>query len=121
MLSIRTITNKEIPVIEVKGELKVGNKTEIEEAVNSVLTPGSRQLILDLTGITSLDADETQAIIEAVHRSLGQGGRLALVISEKDKENALREARILDDPGVMIFPDAKKAFVYLGERGIDMA
>lgn len=121
MLSIRTITDEEIPIIEVKGKLKVGNKTEIEEAIDSILTPGSRQLILDLTGVTSLDADETQVIIEAAHRTLGQGGRLALIVSEKDKKNALREARILDDPGVMIFPDIKEAMAYLGERRIDIA
>ncbi|MCL6473255.1 MAG: STAS domain-containing protein [Firmicutes bacterium] len=121
MLSIRTITSEQIPIIAIEGELKAANEGEIMEAIDSVLTPGSNQLILDLTGIRSIDAAEMQTIIEATHRSLGQGGRLALVVTDKDKQNALRESHVADIPGVLLFEEVKKAMAFLGERRIDIA
>lgn len=116
MLSIRII-EEQIPIIVIAGEIKEYNKEDIEAAIRMVLTPAKNQLILDLTCVRTLDSGEIQAIIEASHRSLGGGGRLALVVKEKDKENALERSRILGVPGVFIFSDRKEAKDYLGERG----
>ncbi len=120
MLSIRMLDER-IPTIIVEGEVQVSSKNEIDEAIRLALPVGETELILDLTGVTSLDAGEAQAIIEATHRTLGGGGRLALVVSEKDKDNALKEARVADVPGVLIFTDRRKAMQYLGERGRGIA
>ena len=119
MLAIRILENEIIPIIAVEGKIDAANKREIDEAIDSVLSPTSTQLILDLTGVTSMDAGEVQAIIEATHRSLGAGGRLALVVTEKEVLNALKESRVFGDPGVLIFRNRKDAEVYLGERRLD--
>lgn len=116
MLSVRII-DEQIPVIVVEGEIKADNKNVIDEAVRTVLGPNKTQLILDLTGVKTLDAGEIQVIIEATHRTLGRGGRLALVVTEKDKEHALKGARIADIPGILIFEDRLEAMRYMGERG----
>jgi len=116
MLSVRIIDDQ-VPIVVVKGKIRADNKNEIEEAINLALAPNVNQLILDVTGVESLDSGEVQAMIEATHRTLGRGGRLALVVSEKDEEHALREARVEDTPGVFVFRDRNQAMEYLAERG----
>lgn len=120
MLSVK-ILNERIPMVIVEGDIHTSSKNEIDEAIRLALPAGENQLILDLTGVRSLDSGEAQAIIEASHRTLGRGGRLALVVSEKDKENALKEARVSNVPGIFIFTDRLEAMEYFGERGRGIA
>lgn len=125
MLSVRII-DEDIPIVVVEGKIDAANKKEINEtihlALNSrTLNPNINRLILDLTGVKTLDAGETQAIIDATHSLLGRGGSLALVVSKKDEEHALKEAEEAIVPGVLIFDSREKAKSYLGERGRGVA
>jgi anti-anti-sigma factor len=117
MLSVRII-DAQVPIVVVEGKINENNKNEIDEAIRLALAPRKNQLILDVTGVKSLDAGEAQAIVEATHRTLGRGGRLALVVSEKDENHALLEARVADIPGVFVFRDRKEAEGYFAERGL---
>ncbi|MDI6715610.1 MAG: STAS domain-containing protein [Actinomycetota bacterium] len=115
MLAVR-IVNEQIPIVILEGKISENDKNEIEEAINIALQPNKNQLILDLMGVKSLDSGEAEAIVEATHRTLGRGGRVAFVVSKKDIENALKKARVFDIPGVLIFKDRAEAIKYLGER-----
>ena len=120
MLSIRTI-DYEIPVIVVQGEIKAENKNEVIEAIRAVVTPARNSLILDLTGVEGSDAEETYVIIEATQRTLGAGGKLALVVSDKGTHHALKEARVADNIEVFVFEDREKAMDFFAERGQGIA
>lgn len=116
MLSVR-IVDAQVPIVIVGGRIKEDNKNEIDEAIRLALAPAKNQLILDVTGVESLDAREAQAIVEATHRTLGRGGRLALVIRDKDEDHALLEARVSDLPAVFVFRDRNEAMDFFAERG----
>lgn len=125
MLSVRII-DEDIPIVVVEGKINAGNKKEINEAIHlalnsRTLNPNINRLILDLTGVKTLDAGEAQAIIDATHSLLGRGGSLALIVSKKDEEHALKEAEEAFVPGVLIFDSREKAKAYLGERGRGVA
>jgi anti-anti-sigma factor len=83
-----------IPVIDVNGEIDHYVVPELESKILALIGEGQSSIILDFSDVSYIDSAGVALIILSIQKSGPQGGRVALVVTNK---NVLR---ILDIVGI---------------------
>ena len=75
-------------ILELAGRLFLGESSdELDEKVQSLFTEGKVNLVLDLSGVTSIDSQGIKVLVRAVISAHTRGGKVALLkISNRVKE-----------------------------------
>jgi anti-sigma B factor antagonist len=96
-LKLKPAGTAPVPVLSVAGELDMYTTPEFEEWLLRLVASSPRGLAVDLLDSTFLDSTASRALLRAVRRLRGVGGRLVVV--NRDAE----VARILDVMGLEEF------------------
>lgn len=70
---------KELPVIELEGEVDVYTAPQLKQQMISLLEGGSRRMVVDLTKVEYLDSTALGVLIGGLKRMREQDGNMVLV------------------------------------------
>jgi anti-sigma B factor antagonist len=73
------------PALSVRGELDIATAPQLEAAVESQLSQGSRALVVDLTGTTFLDSSGARQLAAIARRAIGQDVALEVVCPRENR------------------------------------
>ena len=76
-------------VFEVKGRLVFPDSRVLGERLAHVVRGGTRQLVLDLSGLVEIDAGIVGLLLTAARQLGWRGGRLAVVTADPQTESTL--------------------------------
>jgi anti-sigma B factor antagonist len=68
-----------LPILAVRGEIDVYTAPLFKQAVQKLLTEGTRHLIIDMQGVTYMDSSGFGTLLGATKRLRPEGGALHLV------------------------------------------
>lgn len=66
------------PVIAVNGEVDTATSPRLEEALHAAMDTGASVVMVDMTGVSFMDASGVGVLVSAASRARHQGGRVAL-------------------------------------------
>ena len=70
----------QVVILDVEGDVSMGSgSTELRESVSDLVDRGSRKILLNLRGVTSIDAGGLGELVTAAEMTFRYGGRLKLV------------------------------------------
>jgi anti-sigma B factor antagonist len=69
----------DLTILELTGELDLAQAPALAGAITEVLETGCRRLIVDLRGLSFLDASGLQALLTANRSARARGGQVSLV------------------------------------------
>jgi anti-sigma B factor antagonist len=73
----------DITVFEISGRLNLGNLLQsVEHSIQSLINSGVRKLVIDLTGLTSIDSSGIGMLISCGGLMDSRGGQVRLVTAE---------------------------------------
>jgi anti-anti-sigma factor len=99
--------NGEVTVLDVSGRLTIEAGVALGDAVGAVLCTGCRFLVLNLIGVTAVDAAGLGELAHAVALARAVGGALQLVVCDPTVHELLSRTRLL---GVLrVFPTEAEA------------
>lgn len=70
---------KELPVLEVSGELDISSAHRLDQAVNSLIQEGYAQVILAMEEVDYMDSSGLRLLLEARRRLMDKGGKLHIM------------------------------------------
>ncbi len=70
---------KDIPIIELEGEVDVYTAPQLKQQMVSLLEGGSRQMVIDLTNVEYLDSTALGVLIGGLKRIREHDGNMVLV------------------------------------------
>jgi len=82
VISIDTYDRDGWTVIAVAGEVDVVSAPEVRGEIVGVVTGGSTEVVLDMSGVVFIDSFGLGVLIGAVKRIQSHGGRLRVVVGE---------------------------------------
>jgi anti-sigma B factor antagonist len=106
-MSLTTSSRGDVTVIEADGQLTVGNRQELKNAVQAGLDAGARKFLLDCSRTGYIDSSGLGALVSISTRVREAGGELRLA-GLNDDLRALFELTKLDTVFV-ILPTADEA------------
>ena len=74
----------DITVIDVRGQLIVGNRQELKERVLEELETGARKFLIDFEGTAYIDSSGLGVLVSLSKKIREQGGELRLVSLNED-------------------------------------
>ena len=78
-MEIRSSHGEGTARLELHGELDIGTAPKLDEAVESALDEGCREVVLDLGGTTFMDSTGLNALIRAARAVDARRGRMAVL------------------------------------------
>lgn len=103
---------REVAVIRLKGDLEIGRKAELREALN--VPGGERRVLIDCTEVAYADSTAIAELLRFRAEAQTRGLRVAIAIASR------QFARIVEYAGLSqafeIFDDRERALDYLGEQ-----
>jgi anti-sigma B factor antagonist len=85
----------DVVVLALHGDLDLHVAPALREAIASTIDRGTSSLVLDLTGVTFVDSTALGAMLGAMQRLEGRGGRLRVVVPQSDVRRVF-EITLLD-------------------------
>ncbi|HTU76015.1 MAG TPA: STAS domain-containing protein [Trebonia sp.] len=79
LLDIHVTGTQAGPVISLSGEADVTTVAQLQEALNRQITPATRILLVEVSGLRFADSATIGVLIGAARRLMAQGGRLDLL------------------------------------------
>jgi anti-anti-sigma factor len=79
LLDIHVTTTEAGPLMALSGEADVTTLEQLQEALNGQITPGTRTLLVDLSGLRFADSATIGALIAAARKLKAQEGDLVLL------------------------------------------
>jgi anti-anti-sigma factor len=79
LLDIHVIRTEAGPVIMLSGEADVTTVARLEDALNAQVTPATRTLLVDVSGLRFADSATIGVLIAVARRLKAQGGQLDLL------------------------------------------
>jgi anti-anti-sigma factor len=67
---------KELPVLEVSGELEVSSTQRLEQAVESLMQEGYTQIVLSMEDVDYIDSSGLRLLLEIRRKLMDSGGKL---------------------------------------------
>ena len=88
-------------VVEAKGELDMASVHDLHEAFTD-LDPGTRAVVVDLTGLTFMDSTGIGALVQARQRLAADGLDWELLVTEGPVTKVLRLTDLMERLGAQI-------------------
>jgi anti-sigma B factor antagonist len=79
LLDIHVTTTEAGPLMALSGEADVTTVEQLQVALDGQITPGTRTLLVDVSGLRFADSATIGALIGAARKLKAQGGRLVLL------------------------------------------
>jgi anti-sigma B factor antagonist len=79
LLSIHVAATEAGPVVSLSGEADVTTVARLQEALDGQITPASRTLVVEVSGLRFADSASIGVLIGAARRLREQGGHLVLL------------------------------------------
>ena len=102
LFEITTATDGDVCVIRVEGELDLCQRPRVERALADAEASQASRVLLDLEGLTFIDAKGIETLIAACRHSAGNGDRLRLTSVSGD---VARMIRLTGVDGTLPFTD----------------
>ena len=83
-----------IPVLKVTGEIDIYTAPMFKQAVVNMVTEGSKNVIIDLSGVTFMDSSGFGTLLGATRRLRPSGGGLHLAAPNSTIQRMLRLTRL---------------------------
>lgn len=77
-LDVRIHRNKDIPVVDLYGDIDSHTCSKLGMAIANLITKGDLQLIIDLTGVNYIDSSGLGTLVGGLRRVNEQNGHLAI-------------------------------------------
>ena len=81
-MRIRTSSSTDVAVLTLSGRLDVESCSALREACADVLRAGCRQIVLNMLGVSGIDAAGLGELVGAVTRVRQAGGELIMVLND---------------------------------------
>lgn len=108
-MNLSTTKRGDVTLIQVDGQITVGNRQEVKAMVQAVLDAGARKLVLDCRSTSYIDSSGLGALVTISKRVREAGGQIRLAALNDDLR-ALFELTKLDTL-FAIFPGTDEALV----------
>jgi anti-anti-sigma factor len=102
-------------VLTLNGNCDLATALHADQQIVSALDAGTRQIVFDLRGVTSLGRSMLQVLFRALIRMKGQNGRLVLVRPNAYVWALFEQSGL--DKGFSTFPDLEGALAEVSVRG----
>src|SRR5262245_10032099 len=118
VVSARLRVRRRNPALELKGTLRAPVSAGLRHRVAVLLSRGQRRIVLDVRGLSDIDAAGVGELVRIFNMTAAAGGTLRIVCPQKWVRELLRVAGLLTRlaPPVEAFPAAKLRL--LDEAGI---
>ncbi|MDZ7965359.1 MAG: STAS domain-containing protein [Nostoc sp. DedSLP03] len=78
-MSIETRTMKDVTILDVKGKVTIGEgAVTLRESIRSALADGAKKILLNLSGVTTIDSSGIGELVSGYTTTNNQGGKLKL-------------------------------------------
>ncbi|MHB9038104.1 MAG: STAS domain-containing protein [Armatimonadota bacterium] len=111
-MKIEVIENKQV-VVRVSGEVELPNIDALRDAIESAASKAPDGFVIDLSDVQYIDSAGISALVFAYRRMCSTGGKLAVVISDKNVRRIVTLTRLETLPGISLFESADEAESFL--------
>ena len=94
-------------VLQLKGEIDLHVSPSVTASLNAMIEKKPRRLVVDLSGVTYIDSAGLAALIQAMQKVEGYGGKFMLAGLRETVRSIFEISRL--DQVFQIFPDADAA------------
>ena len=94
-------------VLPLKGEIDLHVSPSVTASLNAIIEKKPRRLVVDLSGVTYIDSAGLAALIQAMQKVEGYGGKFVLAGLQETVRSIFEISRL--DQVFQIFPDADAA------------
>jgi len=106
-MAFSTAARGDVTVVQVEGQLTVGNRHELKAAIQTALDGGARKFALDCGGTDYIDSSGLGALVTIAKRIREAGGQIRLGGLNDDLRSLFELTKL--DTLFAIYPDADKA------------
>lgn len=92
---IRTWSLDAITVVDMHGRLDIESGSALRDALCDVVAPGPRHVVLNMLGITGIDAAGLGALADAFTLAQGMGVELRIVVRSETNRELLKRTHLL--------------------------
>jgi anti-sigma B factor antagonist len=103
-MALSTTTRGDVTVVQVDGQLTVGNRQELKTAVQGAVDAGARKFVLDCGGTSYIDSSGLGALVTIAKRVREAGGQVRLAALNDDLRSLFELTKL--DTLFAIYPDA---------------
>jgi anti-sigma B factor antagonist len=94
-------------VLPLKGEIDLHLSPTVTASLNAMIAKKPKRLVVDLSGVTYIDSAGLAALIEAMQKVEGYGGKFLLAGLQETVRSIFEISRL--DQVFQIFPDVRAA------------
>ena len=106
-MGLRTTTHGDVTIIEVEGQLTVGNRQDLKQVVQEASDAGARKFLLDCTETGYIDSSGLGALVTISKRVREVGGQIRLAALNDDLRSLFELTKL--DTLFAIYPDRSNA------------
>ncbi|MCE5314708.1 MAG: STAS domain-containing protein [Armatimonadota bacterium] len=111
-MNVEVVENAHV-VVRVIGDVELPNIDALREAIETAVSKTSDGFVIDLSDVGYIDSAGISALVFAYRRINPSGGKLAVVIADKNVRRIISITRLDTLPGICIFEDITSAKNYL--------
>ena len=112
------VLDRRVAVLDLSGRLDVESANTLRESVAAVLATGARQVVLNLIGVTDLDAAGLGELAHSLNSVRAAGGELRLVVRSPSVQELLARTHLLEVFTVDADISSLEPFVVPGEYAL---
>ncbi|MCE5321818.1 STAS domain-containing protein [bacterium] len=114
-MSVEIVEDTQV-IVRVSGEVELPNVDKLRSAVESAAMASPNGFVIDMNGVSYIDSAGISALVFAYRRVCPSGGRLALVITDKNVRRIVTLTRLHTLPGISLHDDINEALSALGTK-----
>ena len=88
-MKLKKINQGDVVVIDLAGKLTTGEAPRLLDAITDEIEAEHRLIVVDMKGISYMDSAGIGTLVEALNRTVNQGGRLVLARPDKKVRDLL--------------------------------
>ncbi|MEN6355912.1 MAG: STAS domain-containing protein [Armatimonadota bacterium] len=100
-------------IVRVSGDVELPNVDKLRKAIESAAMASSKGFVIDMSDVHYIDSAGISALVFAYRRVCPSGGRLALVIADKNVRRIVTLTHLHTLPGISLHEDVNEAKIAL--------
>jgi anti-sigma B factor antagonist len=106
-MGLTTTTHGDVTIVEVEGQLTVGNRQDLKQVIHEAADGGARKFLLDCTETGYIDSSGLGALVTISKRVREVGGQIRLAALNDDLRSLFELTKL--DTLFAIYPDRAQA------------
>jgi anti-sigma B factor antagonist len=111
-MNVEVIENTQV-VVRVSGDVELPTVNGLREAIESAASKAPDGFVIDMTDVRYVDSAGISTLVFAYRKVCPNGGKLAVVISDKNVRRIVTLTRLETLPGISLFEDVAEAESFL--------